>query len=1701
MKCHMFLVLLLIWTVECSTGNRFIISAPKVFHVGVNERVFVQMGGDHLKNPVTLYLEHETSNTALSEKKTVTCTKEEKTKTVELKLNMEILSRLPRTTYVDLVAESQSFATSSNRHSTRVLVSYHRGYIFIQTDQPIYNPTQSVKYRIFTLDHTMRPCEEPIQISIINPAGNRILKIMTFASGGILQKTFTIPDVSKKGTWNITAHYNGDEANAAFREFKVQKFVLPSFDVNIAMGQRYILLNDEKLQFTISAMYTYGEKVKGAYHCQFGVVKKDGSGGQEITFIKGLEMTGSVQDGNANASLRLDEINLRLQSQLNKTLSDMQKHGERLFLRVFVTNIQSGEIQEAEVYLRIFSHKYTIDLSRTRSHFIPGYPLDVVVLVRLPDGTPADGVSVNINIPASSLSWKGTTDQEGALFNTFNVVAHADITVEVSSNDVQERKIIRRASSRHGSYLYMTFTSRIYSVNELFTITFNTINSPTSGSLHYMVLSRGSLIKEGSLQLGITVKHNLLITPDMVPSFRVIGYYHNANNQLIADSVWVDVRDECELNVKVQLKGPFEPKAKSKIEFDLQGHRAKVALLAVDKAFYALNADNKLTTKQVFSTMNSYDLGCSYGGGYDSESVLLDAGLAAVSNDLSVQSKMQELGCNSPSVRHRRSVDLEQEMMTLKLNYTEKNLQDCCVHGLSRIPMERTCRERADRVLLVKKDQTCADVFLKCCLEAERLRQEKMELQKGFGRTATAADIEEFFLDTSQYIRRYFPPSFEFVAFEVTGKKTHSLYLPDSITTWELQVVTLSPSAGFCVVKPLEVRAFKKAFVSLRLPYSVKKYEQLSVSPVIYNYDETTLQLAVHMEQTEGLCSPGSATTASYVNITLQPQSSQFVSFSAVPMVIGSIPIKIRLYDMENEQGIDAIEKNLNVQTEGFEKREEETRVLKLDGRSTKTITIDGSLPDDTIPDSRSNIFVSVEGNGFGHSFARKLLSPEKVAQMIRLPTGCLEQTMSKLAPTALALRYLDLSNQWFDLPSGSRDDALDKIEHGYTRIRTLYGNNADGSYGTFYTIPDSSNWVTALVVKVFSLVAQRQTAAIGPQGRIVNVIPEEYIRKPVGYLLGIQKSHDGSFTDPNPVIHRKVLKGKDQDASMTAFIAIALYRSLKFLQPEVRNDVEASILRSTSYLLSHIEELQHPYAVAITAYCLSVSQPNTTDHSQTWAKLEAMAIKGNDDCYFWPVDASQAVDAITVETTAYALLTAVELGHMKWADKIACWLNSQENYYGGYKSTQDTLVTLEALSEYELKRPASPETEMNAEFTSPGRNERVTLQLENKKERVETDLKKLTGNSVNVQLSGKGEIKFKIVKAYHLLEPKDDCDQLSISVRVEGKVKYTAKIIENYEYYDYDTDEDKQDQEEVPRSAIGGSDAHTRNRRDLDNNPNSNEAVTYTVCVRQNRNLTGMAIADITLLSGFKVETKTLDSLKESPEQYIAHYEESFGRVLIYFNKLFEPEECISFEATQQVPVGLLQPAPASFYDYYEPNRKCTVFYSAPQRSKMVSKLCSEDVCQCAERPCHKLQNTFNQRRKIRKINRVQHACFFPVVDYAYIVEVSSVSVKSNFELYKTNITDVLKSHNDDSVRENPVRVFAKRVHCKGKLDVGKHYLIMGKDGTTKDSNGMMQYLLESNTWVEKKPSEECRKSANRLACREFNQFVDEYKVDGCRV
>uniref|UniRef100_A0A8C2F497 Complement 4B (Chido blood group) n=1 Tax=Cyprinus carpio TaxID=7962 RepID=A0A8C2F497_CYPCA len=1315
---------------------RFLITAPSVFHVGVKEPVWIQVGGALLGKPVSCQLETE-MRVPMSTRETKTITKKGQFEAIFESKSSELKSINGEPPYLNLACE-----VDGQKRQTRVLVSKHSGYIFIQTNQPIYNPKQKVSFRIFTFDHSMRPKSEIVYVYIY---------------------------VSKK----ITAHYKGDEENAAVREFKVQKFVLPSFEVSIHSEKTFLLVNAETYTFTI---------------------------------------------------------------------------------------------KESEAFLPIVLSPYIVDLSRTRSFYTPTFPLQAVVTVRQPNGSPAAGVQVNLRVSSTTEKYNVITNKEGVAFQNFNLEGTPpSVSVQATVDGFMSTKEVRPMKSSTKSFLHISVTDKVLSAEEFLDVTFYVNGNPEDGQIYYMILSRGMLRSASSAASGSVVKISIRISPEMIPSFRVIAYYYDTNGDAIANSVWVDVEDKCEGKIKLHGNHNYQPDDTAELDIDVGTQKnAKVALLVVDKAIYALGAQNKLTPKQVFTAMQSYDLGCSYGSGENAAAVFNDAGLAFISHSTSFRSMMRKgFSCESGFRRNKRSIDIQAEMAK-KAAFKKAELQKCCRHGFTLIPMKFTCEERAKRVGKTESKE-CVKVFQECCEFATKLRDKKRkeDQRTGHGRSEYNILIKK--------------------SYHAQVSNQHKIHLPHSITTWEIQSLSFSPSHGFCVAEPIDLTVFKSLFISLRLPYSVKRFEQLSIVAVIFNYGKMERELVVQMQKVDGLCSPGSASSSSAVQISLEPQSSQTVTFPAVPMKIGEIPISIELYEVEEEEKlrVDAIQKMLLVKNEGVEMREELTFFINLDGRSDRRFFINGFFPNNTVPETDVNLFVKLEGPK-QHSTAVPLLSSSKVENLIRAPKGCGEQTMIFMSPTALSIRYLDKSQRWLELEAGSRDKALDFIEQAYERILTF--KKPDGSYGACWFL--TSLRLTALVVKVLSLVAERQIETLEQQGTTEKMISQMDIRHAVTYLIKTQSS-DGSFTDANPVYHREMQAKTNR------------------VPPGV---------------------------------------------------------------------------ALTVETTAYALLTALVQNDLITADAAACFLSSQENYEGGFKSTQDTIMALEALSEYALSVPESPFRTVNALFTIQGRSEMEKLTLD-KSEKVETELK--------------------VAKAYYAHKEDSNCADLSINVTVEGKVEYTSYVQQTYNYYeDYEQDEERNEEEDLPRSAIEWFDARSRQKRDT--TQNTQDEVVYTVCVShtQGRNLSGMAIADITLLSGFDAISTDLEKLKDLVDRYISHYELTRGRVLLYFNEIEEGKACIAFGAKQSVAIGLVQPAPATFYDYYEPDRRCSVLYSAPKRSKAVSVLCSDDVCQCAESRFSKLW--------LRQILPFIVLFFSPLT--AFEVIVNSVTEESNFMLYSANVTVVLR-------------------------------------------------------------------------------------------
>ncbi|XP_059499965.1 pregnancy zone protein-like [Stegostoma tigrinum] len=107
-----------------------------------------------------------------------------------------------------------------------------------------------------------------------------------------------------------------------------------------------------------------------------------------------------------------------------------------------------------------------------------------------------------------------------------------------------------------------------------------------------------------------------------------------------------------------------------------------------------------------------------------------------------------------------------------------------------------------------------------------------------------------------------------------------------------------------------------------------------------------------------------------------------------------------------------------------------------------------------------------------------------------------------------------------------------------------------------------------------------------------------------------------------------------------------------------------------------------------------------------------------------YPIEAAQA-SAMTVETTAYALLQALSRNDIDYATPIARWPPMQQNYGGGFHSTQDTIIALEASSRYYfafLKR--EEEINMQIQFHGFGSPFENTIHLRRHNALTEKELK-----------------------------------------------------------------------------------------------------------------------------------------------------------------------------------------------------------------------------------------------------------------------------------------------------------------------------------------------------------------------------------------
>ncbi|KAM7229326.1 hypothetical protein CapIbe_019442 [Capra ibex] len=401
---------------------------------------------------------------------------------------------------------------------------------------------------------------------------------------------------------------------------------------------------------------------------------------------------------------------------------------------------------------------------------------------------------------------------------------------------------------------------------------------------------------------------------------------------------------------------------------------------------------------------------------------------------------------------------------------------------------------------------------------------------------------------------------------------------------------------------------------------------------------------------------------------------------------------------------------------------------------------------------------------------------------------------------------------------------------------------------------------------------------------------------------------------------------------------------------------VENSISRANTFLGAKATSgLLGTHASAITAYALSLTEPPEDLRNIAHNNLMALAQDIGDKLYWGsvttspsnvlsptlaphsPADPIPQAPAMSIETTAYGLLHLLLWeGKAELADQAASWLTGQGSFQGGFRSTQDTVMALDALSAYWITSHTTEEMGLNVTLSSLGRSglKSHVLQLTNHQvHRLEEELQFSLGNKINVKVRGNSKGTLKVLRSYNVMDMTNTtCQDLQIEVTVMGHVKYTMEAEEDYKEYECE-DSPAGDDPEAHSLPVTPLQLFDR-QGDPDNRAHVSTGKTAKV------GLSGMAIADITLLSGFYALRADLEK--------VSHFETEGPHVLLYFDSVPTSRECIGFGTVEEVPLGLVQPARAVLRDYYNPEHKSSVFYGAPRKSKLFSMLCSAAFCQC---------------------------------------------------------------------------------------------------------------------------------------------------------
>ncbi|CAN7984278.1 unnamed protein product, partial [Ixodes hexagonus] len=1568
------------------------------------------------------------------------------------------------------------------KKEARLLISQNAGYLFLQSDKPIYNPGHTVLLRMMAVGEDFLPSVGNIELQIKNPQD-----ILTYnttvhlgGSSGMHSLPYRFPDFPMFGVWKAIATYGKHRTRKSEIKFQLAEYVVPTFSVELHVPS-VILPNQDTVKGKVVARYVYGKDVNGSASLKFKI-RNEGGADKEFGAIDYKEVRCETSPTNWQPA-RIPSLARAGPHYLGNVIYSTPRPcylggGDRTQGSRVRSPPLSVSINQDEYRAGTHSRMQSLLADKTSGIFrglTPGGKIRGTLRLRL-EGLPKPSGS---DLQHEEAEWQKDSETLLKILATM-----------VKGNTLENSEDVKATSQSRGLCCSAREPAATRTLENRVVETFkmHVVRTPAHMSLVKRVLGvlpelpRGRLGKIYSFFLWVTCSTRHKKPARLKPTF-----ISKRTSSLLTMDHRKAYRREC---LKSRYTIVHAPEARSKAG----SSRLSFAVVHVEVRRYtsfplvylAMRRLSQARSQGVGETRlmaSSSCLSSTVGAHEENTSSLKQNGASIAHLCFNACLAITDGSCEAKKWRRRSVVRQSIE------SYKDPLLKECCWLGIQRDRMARHCSTRSE---IVEKympgpdGARCAEVFAKCCMDADNFDRGRIDALHGPTSIKEVIDAhyDEDLSSWTSLIRKDFRETWLF--FEQTigenGVAEFQGSLPHSITKWFVQAMSVSPMGGVCVAEPAELTVFQKVFLKVDLPYKVVRNEQLEVVVTVYNYGDSSTFGVVFLHGVPGVCTGARhQLRPDRKPVEVMARSAASVTFPVIPTREGEHTIRVLVNTSSGTDGVEkllrvvpegiTVEKNISIVLDPTNLQRRRARRVKgdffldvLDPESKRqSIKIDTQLPMDAVPNTG---VCSLAVIGERHMEPAAESAIDNVESLISLPRGCGEQNMMLMAPTLYALEYLKLKNS---MNTAVMEKAYRYIQRGYEQELTF--RNKDGSFSSFKQKPGSL-WLTAFVLRVFC----KATTVIN--------IDHQVLHSGVSWLANQQKP-DGDFHDDAPLMHGQMLGGVNGRVPMTAFVLLTLCECGSRIMVDHQTMVRVTA-KAERFLNEHVDAIKNPYIAALVAYTLVLCDGER--------KQEAFQVLKDHMLYdeeMNELSTGHDATALEVEGTSYALLAYLRNGDKEGSASLVNWLNRHRSASGSFTSTQDTVVALQALTESGLKlRDSSPDLVCNITASRP-KDMFKSFQVRGENAAILQELHiKEVGGKLLITVNGEGTGILTVRLRYNVLIPPEKVCKFSLSVRVSphrpnqspGRSRLVPLDVWNELLGDtglthvLESSHPRGSSEwptfcgnvvegrgegayAVLRAVSSSLLIATENIKKL----KAQKSYDIEVCVRYlGEDVSNMAILEVGMFTGFQPIKTDLENLVATND-LLGKFEITSKAVVFYFDKVpSERPTCIMFGAEREYVVQNIQTATVKVYDYYRPEHSCSQFYGLDDSSPLLGLFCDGPQCKCALAECP-LNETFEHLAKSKPDRKEFRNALTRIAcnDHHFLweVNVSDIQPSNGYKNILFNVTKVVKEGEEskDAVA-GKIRSFLMRQFCNTvNFAIGRFYYIFGHDGEFLEEKGSL--------------------------------------------